>query len=40
MKRRRFGENQIIAMVKAVQAGRAVKDVCREQEVSEATYYK
>jgi transposase-like protein len=27
-------------MLKAVEAGRAVKDVCREHEVSEATYYK
>jgi len=27
-------------MLKAVEAGRSVKDVCRENEVSEATYYK
>jgi putative transposase len=40
MKRSRFSENQIIAMLKAVKAGRSVKDVCREHEVSEATYYK
>ena len=40
MKRSRFTENQIIAMLKAVEAGRTVKDVCRENEVSEATYYK
>jgi putative transposase len=40
MKRSRFSEHQIIAMLKAVEAGRAVKDVCREHEVSEATYYK
>jgi putative transposase len=40
MKRSRFSENQIIAMLKAVEAGRSVKDVCRENEVSEATYYK
>jgi len=40
MKRSKFSEHQIIAMLKAVEAGRAVKDVCRENEVSEATYYK
>ena len=40
MKRSRFSENQIIAMLKAVEAGQSVKDVCRENEVSEATYYK
>ncbi len=27
-------------ILKAVEAGRAVRDVCREHEVSEATYYK
>jgi len=26
--------------MKAVEAGRSVKDVCREHELSEATYYK
>lgn len=26
-------------MIKAVEAGRTVKDVCREAEISEATYY-
>jgi len=40
MKRSRFSEHQIIGMLKAVEAGRSVKDVCRENEVSEATYYK
>ena len=40
MKRSRFSEHQIIAILKAVEAGRAVKVVCREHEVSEATYYK
>jgi putative transposase len=39
MKRSKFSENQIIAILKA-EAGRTVKDVCREHEVSEATYYK
>ncbi len=30
----------IIAILKAVEAGRTVRDVCREHEVSDATYYK
>ena len=40
MKRSKFSENQIIAILKAVEAGRSVKEVCREHEVSDATYYK
>ena len=40
MKRSKFSEHQIIAILKAVEAGRTVKDVCREHEVSEATYYQ
>ena len=40
MKRSKFSEHQIIAILKAVEAGRAVRDVFREHEVSEATYYK
>jgi putative transposase len=35
-----FSENQIITMLKAVEAGRTVRDVCREHEISEATYYQ
>ena len=40
MKRSKFSETQIIAILKAVEAGRAVRDVCREHEISDATYYK
>jgi len=40
MKRSKFSEHQIIAILKAVEAGRTVKDVCREHEISEATYYQ
>ena len=40
MKRSKFSEHQIIAILKAVEAGRTVKDVCREYEISEATYYQ
>ncbi|OTB21032.1 hypothetical protein B9G66_26650 [Escherichia coli] len=32
-------EHQIIAVIKSVEAGRTVKDVCREAGISEATYY-
>ena len=40
MKRSKYSEQQIITILKAVEAGRAVKDVCREHEISDATYYK
>ena len=33
-------QQRIIAILKAVAAGRTVKDVCREHEISEATYYQ
>ena len=35
-----FSELQIISIRKAVEAGRTVKDVCREHEISDATYYQ
>ncbi len=35
----RFTEHQIIAVLKSVQAGRTVKDVCREARISEISYY-
>ncbi|KHT23409.1 transposase [Pectobacterium carotovorum subsp. carotovorum] len=35
----RFTEHQIIAVLKSVEAGRTVKDVCREAGISEASYY-
>jgi putative transposase len=40
MRKSKFSENQIIAILKAVEAGRTVREVCREHEVSEATYYQ
>ncbi len=40
MKRGRFSEEQIIGILKQVEAGRAVGDVCREHGVGESTYYK
>lgn len=39
MKKSRFTESQIVNILKAVESGRLVKDVCREHAVSEATYY-
>lgn len=40
MRKSKFSENQIITILKAVEAGRTVRDVCREHEISEATYYQ
>jgi putative transposase len=40
MRKSKFSENQIIGLLKEVEKGRTVKDVCREHSVSEATYYQ
>jgi len=40
MRKSKFSEHQIIAILKAVESGRTVKDVCREHELSDATYYQ
>lgn len=39
MRKARFTEHQIIAVIKSVESGGTVKDVCREAGISEATYY-
>lgn len=39
MRKARFTEHQIIAVLKSVEAGRTVKDICREAGISEASYY-
>ena len=39
MKKSRYSETQIITILKTVEAGRLVKDVCREYGISDATYY-
>jgi putative transposase len=40
MRKSKFSETQIITILKAVEAGKTVRDVCREHEISDATYYK
>ena len=39
MRKSPFTEHQIIAVIKSLEYGRTVKDVCREAGLSEATYY-
>jgi putative transposase len=39
MKKSKFTETQIVKILKEVEAGRAVKDVCRENGIADATYY-
>lgn len=39
MKRSRFKETEIVAILKQVEGGRNVRDVCREYGISETTYY-
>jgi putative transposase len=40
MRKSKFSETQIITILKAVEAGKSVRDVCREHEISDGTYYK
>lgn len=39
MKKTRFTETQIIAILKEVESGMLVKDACRAHGISDATYY-
>ena len=39
MKKSKFTESQIVKILKEVEAGRMVKEVCREYGMSDATYY-
>lgn len=38
MKKSRFSEHQIIALMKSVEAGRIARDVCREYGISNARF--
>lgn len=40
MKRTRFSEEQIIGILKQAEAGIKVPDICRQQNISETTFYK
>lgn len=39
MKKSRYSETQIVKILKEVETGKLVKDVCREYGISDATYY-
>lgn len=39
MKKSHFTETQIVKILKEVESGRLVKEVCREHGISDATYY-
>lgn len=39
MKKTRFTETQIVSILKQQEAGLAVKEICREHGISEATFY-
>ena len=40
MTRSKFSETQVLGILKAVENGRTVADVCREAGISTATYFK
>ena len=40
MKKSRFTESQIVAMLKRQESGVAVKDICREVGITDQTFYK
>jgi len=39
VRKTRFQETQIVKILKEVESGRLVKDVCREHGISDTTYY-
>jgi putative transposase len=40
MKRSRFSDSQILAILKQAEAGSSAPDLCREHGISSATFYK
>lgn len=40
MKQSRFSDSQILAILKQAEAGTPVPEVCREHDISSATFYK
>lgn len=40
MKRSRFNETQVVAILKEAENGKAVTEICREHGIASATYYQ
>ncbi len=40
MKKAQFTEEQILGILKQVEGGRTIADVCREHGISDATYHR
>jgi putative transposase len=40
MKRSKYNDSQVMAILKQAEAGRSVPEICRENNISSATFYK